>query len=294
MGILIISIAILFFVSIFLIFRIFDKYKINNFQAIIVNYLIASSFSFLMYRGEIKIVDIVNQNWFVASAILGTLFMVSFLLYAISTQKAGMAITSVASKMSVVIPVFIGAYLYDYEHLSAIKIIGLIFALLSFYLIFKQSDKGKIQWLKIILPILIFLFSGANDVIMKYIREIYFKSSEMDLNSEILFIGSLFSVSFISGILILGPITFIKNDKIELKSVWAGIILGIANFFSALSMFIAMGYFESSAFFPIFNVSIVSLSALIGIIFFKEKMSRINYFGLLLALLTILILAISR
>lgn len=294
MGIIFITIAILFFVSVFLIFRIFEKYKINNSQAIIVNYLVASIFSFLVYSGNTKLIDIVNQNWFIPTAFLGTLFMISFLLYAISTQKAGMAITAVASKMSVVIPVFIGAYLYDYEHLSSIKIIGLIFALLSFYLIFKQSGKEKIQWLKIFLPILIFFISGADDTLMKYIREIYFKSSEMDLNSEILFIGSLFSISFISGILILGLITIIKKDKIELKSLWAGIILGIANFFSALTMFKAMGYFESSVFFPIFNVSIVSLSALIGIIFFKEKMSKINYIGLTLALLTILILAISK
>lgn len=293
MGIIFITIAILFFVSIFLIFRMFEKYKINNSHAIIVNYLVASTFSFIVYSGKTKLIDIVNQDWFIATAVLGSLFMISFLLYAISTQKAGMAITSVASKMSVVIPVFIGAYLYEYEHLSIVKIIGLIFALLSFYLIFKQSGKGKIQWLKIILPLLIFLFSGATDALMKYIREIYFKSSEMDLNSEILFIGSLFIISFISGIFILGPITIIKKDKIELKSLWAGIVLGIANFFSALTMFKAMGYFESSVFFPIFNVSIVGLSAIIGIVFFKEKLSRINYIGLILALITIIILAIS-
>jgi drug/metabolite transporter (DMT)-like permease len=293
MGIIFIAAAILFFVSIFLIFRIFEKYQINNSQAIIVNYLVATIFSLLVYNGDTKITDIFIQNWFPSTAVLGTLFMISFLLFAISTQKAGMAITSVASKMSVVLPVFIGAYLYQYEHLSTIKIIGLIFALLSFYLIFKKSGKEKINWIKVLLPLLIFLFSGANDVLMKYIREMYFKTSEMNIDSEILFVGSLFSISFISGVLVLGPITLIKKEKIELKSLWAGIILGIANFFSALTMFKAMGYFESSIFFPIFNVSIVSLSAIIGIVFFKEKLSKINYIGLILALITILILAIS-
>ncbi len=293
MGILFISIAILFFVSIFLIFRIFEKYNINNSHAIIINYLVASIFSFIIYKGEIPISEVVNQNWFQATIVLGTLFMISFLLYAISTQKAGIAITSVASKMSVVIPVFIGAYLYEYEHLNMVKIVGLIFALLSFYLIFKQDKKEKIQWIKILLPLFIFIFSGANDSLMKYIREMYFKTSNIDINSEILFVGSLFSISFISGIFILGPLTIIKKERIELKSLWAGIILGIANFFSALTMFKAMGYFESSVFFPIFNVGIVSLSAIIGIIFFKEKMSKINYIGLVLALVTILILAIS-
>ncbi len=293
MGIFYITIAILFFVSIFVIFRIFERYKINNSHAIIVNYLIASAFSYLIYKGDISLSQLPQQSWFYPSAILGFLFMVSFLLFAISSQKAGIAITAVASKMSVVIPVLVGAYLYKYEHLTSIKIIGLILALLSFYLIFKKEKKEKIALNLIILPLLIFIFSGINDSLMKYIRETYFRGTAITLNSEILFVGTLFAFSFVTGILLFAPVTLIKKEKIEWKSLWAGIILGIVNFFSALTMFKAMGYFESSVYFPIFNVGIVSLSALIGITFFKEKLSRTNLIGLGLAMTTILILALS-
>ncbi len=293
MGIFYITIAILFFVSIFVIFRIFERYKINNSHAIIINYLIASAFSYLIYKGDISLSQLPQQSWFYPSAILGFLFMVSFLLFAISSQKAGIAITAVASKMSVVIPVLVGAYLYKYEHLTSIKIIGLILALLSFYLIFKKEKKEKIALNLIILPLLIFIFSGINDSLMKYIRETYFRGTTITLNSEILFVGTLFAFSFVTGILLFAPVTLIKKEKIEWKSLWAGIILGIVNFFSALTMFKAMGYFESSVYFPIFNVGIVSLSALIGITFFKEKLSRTNLIGLGLAMTTILILALS-
>ncbi len=293
MGIFYITIAILFFVSIFVIFRIFERYKINNSHAIIINYLIASAFSYLIYKGDISLSQLPQQSWFYPSAILGFLFMVSFLLFAISSQKAGIAITAVASKMSVVIPVLVGAYLYKYEHLTSIKIIGLILALLSFYLIFKKEKKEKIALNLIILPLLIFIFSGINDSLMKYIRETYFRGATITLNSEILFVGTLFAFSFVTGILLFAPVTLIKKEKIEWKSLWAGIILGIVNFFSALTMFKAMGYFESSVYFPIFNVGIVSLSALIGITFFKEKLSRTNLIGLGLAMTTILILALS-
>jgi uncharacterized membrane protein len=58
-------------------------------------------------------------------------------------------------------------------------------------------------------------------------------------------------------------------------------------------MFKAMGYFESSFFFPVFNVSIVGLSTLIGIVFFKEKLNRTNKIGTVLAIITILLLALN-
>jgi len=293
MGIFFLIISVLFFVSIFLIFRIFDNYKINNQHAIITNYLIASLVSFLFYDGDVKLIEIPEIDWFNYAAALGILFMLSFLLFAISTQKAGIAITSVASKMSVLIPVFFGAYIYDYESLNAIKIAGLVLAIASFYLIFKKNHNEKIDKNMILLPILIFIFSGINDSLLKYIREIFFKSSEINLDSEILFMGSLFSVSFISGVLVLGTISVINKEKLELKSIIGGIILGVFNFFSALTMFKAMGYFESSFFFPVFNVSIVGLSTLIGIIFFKERLSRINKIGTILALVTILLLALN-
>ena len=293
MGVIFLIVSILFFVSIFLIFRIFDYYNINNPQAIIINYAIASLVSFIFYKGDIQLTTVYTLNWFPYAAALGVLFMLSFLLFAISTQKAGIAITSVASKMSVLIPVFLGAYLYEYETLNTIKIVGLVLSIASFYLIFKKEKTEEFEIKTIILPALIFLFSGANDSLLKYIREMFFKSAEINLDHEILFMGSLFTVSFISGVLILGTITLIKREKFEFKTIIAGTILGVFNFFSALTMFKAMGHFESSFFFPVFNVSIVGLSTLIGIIFFKEKLNRTNKIGTALALITILLLALN-
>ncbi len=292
MGTILLISAIIIFVSIFLIFRLYEKYKIDNYQALIVNYLTASVLALGIYSGEVKLIDIPSQSWFIPASILGVFFALSFLLYAISTQRAGMAITAVASKMSVIIPVVAGSIIYQNETLSIGEIAGLLLAMASFYLIFKKEKSEKIDRSLIILPIIILLFSGINDTLMKYIREIYFNVSQSTLNSEILFVGSLFSISFISSLILFGIPLIINRKKIELKNILAGLLLGVFNFASAFTMFKAMGHFESAVFFPIFNVGIVSLSALIGIIFFKEKLSKINYIGLLSALGAILLLTI--
>ena len=292
MGIFILITAILLFVSIFLAFRIFDIYKIDNSQALIINYLVAAIFTFSIYDGNISVSEIVNQSWFIPSIALGFLFALSFLLYALSTQKAGMAITSVSSKMAILIPVLIGAYLHDSESLTIINIIALFLAMLSFALIFKKDSTEKVDSKIIILPILIFFFSGINDTLLKYIREVYFHISNSDLNSELFFLATLFSISFIISLFLFGIPLIVKKKKIEFKNVVAGFSLGILNSFSAFSMFKAMGYFESSVFFPVFNIGIVSLSAIIGVLVFKEKLTRINYIGLATAMGAILLLTI--
>lgn len=285
--------AILAFVSIFILFRYFEKWEVDNLQAIVVNYFVAASLSFLIYDGNESLTESLSQNWFPSAIVLGVMFMVSFYLYALSTQKAGVAITAVASKMSVVIPVILGSFLYVNESLNTVKYIGLALALISFYLIFKSKEGNQINIKLLILPAIIFLISGANDTLMKWIKDTFVESSGTDLNNEIHFIGVLFTISLITSIIFMIVHQIRKPTPLHWKSIGAGALLGIMNVLSATSMFLAMGQFESGFFFPIFNVSIVSLSALSGIVLFREKLSTINLIGILLATITIGIIALA-
>jgi drug/metabolite transporter (DMT)-like permease len=237
--------------------------------------------------------EIMDQTWFAGALLLGILFMLSFFLFALSTQKAGMAITALSSKMSVVIPVLLGAYLYVDEQITFLKIAGLLLAILSFYFIFKKEKSIKLEMHHLRLPILIFLFSGANDSILKYIREVHFEQAKLDLNAEILFIGSLFTISFISSLLLFGIKSLINKETLHFNSIIGGLVLGVINLFSSMSMFKAMGFFDSAVFFPIFNIGIVIMSAIIGILFFHEKLTKTNLMGMLIALIAILILTSS-
>jgi multidrug transporter EmrE-like cation transporter len=45
--------------------------------------------------------------------------------------------------------------------------------------------------------------------------------------------------------------------------------------------------FESSVIYPIVNMGVVLISSLCGILFFKEKLSKINYAGIALSILAI-------
>ena len=75
------------------------------------------------------------------------------------------------------------------------------------------------------------------------------------------------------------------------RNIIAGIILGLINFGSTFYILKAMGIFKSSVVFPITNAGIVSLSALIGYFFFREKLKLVNWIGIGLAIIAIIMIA---
>jgi multidrug transporter EmrE-like cation transporter len=96
-------------------------------------------------------------------------------------------------------------------------------------------------------------------------------------------------MAFTIGVFLIG-IAIIKNKmKITGKSILGGIVLGIPNYFSLyfLIKMLDSEVFESSTIFTIHNVAIVMVSTLVGIVFFKEKISFRNGIGIALALTAI-------
>jgi multidrug transporter EmrE-like cation transporter len=86
----------------------------------------------------------------------------------------------------------------------------------------------------------------------------------------------------------------VLKQKLQLKSVLAGILLGILNFLSTYYFFKGVETIESAIFFPVLNTGIVSLSALIGYFVFKEQLNKINWLGIVIALGTIVFIAFAK
>jgi drug/metabolite transporter (DMT)-like permease len=83
-----------------------------------------------------------------------------------------------------------------------------------------------------------------------------------------------------------------KKTRIELKNILAGIVLGIPNYFSIyllISSYQSTGWKDSTVL-SIINVSVVLISAFIGLLFFHEKINRLKLLGLICSLLAIALL----
>ncbi len=269
---------------IFVIFKMFSTFKIDVFQAITVNYIVASLLGYFSSPARITFPQTLSAGWFPYAVISGLFLIATFYIYGISTQKVGIAITSVSGKMSVVIPVSVG-FLWFKEDFNWMRITGIILAMAAFYFTLLRSDSQKAEGRYLILPILLFFGNGFNDSIFKVSQELYIKGEYIN------FLTVAFSVSLLVGLIVLISRTLMTKSKILLRNILAGIILGLFNWFSTYFFLVGLSHFDLSVFIPVFNVAIVTIAAIIGYLFYKEKLSAINIIGIALAIVSIVLIA---
>ncbi len=269
-----------------ILFKYFGKLNVNTFQAITVNYVVAASLGFLM-SGTTPHPSIIHQPWAGFAGLLGIMFIAMFYIMAISSQKVGVATTTVANKMSLAIPVVAGIILYN-EGLTLIKALGVLGALVAVALVVKPSGGLKMDRKFLFLPAIIFVGSGTLDSIFKYCETHYVRAEQVSI-----FSASLFAVAAVVGLLTMLGRRLFQGKTLESKSIVAGIALGVPNYFSVhyLIMALQIPGLESTMMFPINNVGIVVISTILAIVLFKEHLSKLNWIGIALALMSIVLIA---
>ena len=256
--------------TIFVIFKFFEKFKINTFQAIVINYITASFCGIISYKSSISNTELIHSQWLIGAIILGVLFISVFYLMAYTTQHNGLSVASVSGKMSVIIPIIFGIYIYN-ERVGFQKTTGTLLALIAVYLTAMKSSYSINHKKGILLPFMLFLGSGIIDTLLKYVETKYVPNTDIPI-----FSATIFGCAAILGSVIL-MIKKIKNSfTYSIKDIGGGIILGIINYYSIFFLLRALQYkdMESSTIFTINNVAIVMLSTLIGLLIFKEHISK--------------------
>lgn len=255
-----------------------------------VNYFIACMVGFFGYLEPEDISGIPEKPWFIGTLILGALFIIVFNLAAITTQRSGLSVVSVATKMSVTIPVLFGIYYYQ-ENAGILKILGILLALVAVYLTSIKAKNGiAIKKKNLIFPILVFLGSGIIDTTIKFLESGYVNKTDVAL-----FSSTIFSVAGTIGVIILCIQAAQGKLRVTGKNILGGIALGIPNYFSIYFLVLALrnNGFDSSTVFTINNVAIVLVSTVLGIALFREKLIPKNWIGIILAVISILLVANS-
>lgn len=267
---------------IYVVFRIAKNYQSNLSALITYNYLAATLLGLTLFH-PLQNNSLKNlSNWVIFAVLLGILFILMFFLIGISSQKAGITVTTLANKLSLVFPVLF-SLLYFNEQLSTLKIIGLVGAFTAIVFTVYKNDVGKTRLLFIVLPILIFFGSGLVDSIVKYVQAIKISDTETSLYTTLVFF-----VAFMIGLIV----TFLKknrNFQFRLPTLFLGFMLGAANFGSLYFIIKALNNSatKSSLIFALNNMSVVALTAITGTLVFKEKLNKINFAGILLAIISL-------
>ena len=276
---------------IFIIFRSFEKFKVDTFSAIVINYLVAGSVGIVISDVNLSTETILQAPWVTNAIILGFFFISLFYIMATTAQKLGASVASIANKMALVVPVLFAIFYYN-DSYNWVKISGILIALIGIYLsTVKPKTENKTFDKKLLfIPLLLFLGSGFIDTFIKYTQEFHLQE---DANASKLFSSTIFATAFTIGLLV----TLIRKGKglAHLQTWIGGFILGIINYGSIYFLILTFNHskLESSVVFPINNMGVVIFTTLLSFFLFQERFSRKNKFGVALSLLSIALIALS-
>jgi len=268
---------------IFVLFKVFPLFKIDTFQAIVFNYISAFLCGYILYGSELKDENWENTNWIFYAVLAALLFISLFVLMGKSAQKNGIAITSVAVKMSMAVSVLGMVFIYN-EQLPFLKILAILLAFSGVILVSfskKSSDSKQQTWWMLLI---LFFGSGILDLLLNYVQK-----TQVDVISTALFSAFGFGLAGLIGLGILIAQIIRRKTRIEFRNIIGGVILGVPNFFS---IFLLMRAYNSvtwsdSSVLAVINVAVVCISTLCGTLIFSEKISWAKALGLCCSLLAI-------
>ena len=214
--------SILCSTAIYAIFSLFARYKIDTFQAIVVNYFVASSFGFLYTKANNGGEYHFNEPWLLNAALVGILFISLFYLMAITSQRYGLTVTGIATKMSMIIPALFFLISDPEEGWELTKLAGIGLGMIAvlFTTVDKRSEKSTDK--SALIPIVLFVGSGLLDLFLA-------TTEKNHLTTEIAytdFVPVPFGVAATIGVGELIYRGIAQGKRVQFKNLIAGLILG--------------------------------------------------------------------
>ena len=295
-------------------FRLFPGYKINTFQAIVFNYPVCFLTGLLLLpAGQSFSIDFA-QTWTWLALGLGVGFVLTFLLSGASTQRMGITATSLANNLSLVIPVCFSLFVFSAgtQSFDALNYLGLALAVVAVGLsTYRKGEEGanpgegavgkgsvktqartKSSYRRtgrpgagVLLPVAVFVCYGATNTMINYMNLRYIPSADKTVQVTLTMVVGAIA----AGILMLLVRLAQGKETLRAKSLFGAVTLGVPNFLSFYTLLLALSAFGGNGAFvyPLYNIGVIGLAAVVAAVFFREQLSAINKIGLGLAVLAI-------
>lgn len=272
---------------IFVIFKLFKKFNIDTFQAIVFNYATAFIIGMTLYGNQWNNYYLNDTGWMYAAFGAGILFIFLFFLMGRSSQLNGVASTSVAVKMSMAASLLAMIIIFS-KPLNSLNGAGIMLAILGVFLVsYSKNAKVNSSWMLLVL----FLGSGLLDFLLFVVQE-----NLLNGLPDSIFTAIGLGTAGVFGFIILIVQWTLKKRTFQWRNVFAGIVLGIPNYFSIYLLLVSYkstGWNDITVL-SITNVSVVVTSALLGFFAFREKVSVRKLVGLISAIFAIVLLYLSN
>jgi drug/metabolite transporter (DMT)-like permease len=277
--------------TIYVLFKWFEKFGVQVFPAITVNYITALVIGLFVVPDlhEATTAALQWPAWTVGGLGLGVVFISIFYLMAITAQKVGISVTTIASKMSLALAVVLFVMTDSSEHLTGLKSVAIVFAIAGVIFSSLRDDGTKFHIRSMVWPLLILLGSTIIDFGIAHFSSMPTTESELKLYSCL-----SFGMAAVCGWIILIINMLSGKMNLRMKDIGAGVLLGVINYGSIF--FLVQSYntkiLQKSSLLPINNLGVVILGAVAAIMIFKETLSRNNWIGIGLSIVALVLLLV--
>lgn len=262
--------------------RISEKFVRDNMVMFTANYAVCLALA-LFYMGNIRFFTL--EHGIMRAVTLGTasgvLYLVNFVLLQKNISHNGVVLSSAAMKLgAVLIPVMAAIWLFQ-EKMRFIQIAGAAIAIAAILLM--NVEKGDVRkggsklWLIVLL-----LGSGITDTM----ANVYDKTGTEALKNHYLF------YTFLAALLTAFAMALLKKQTVKPADVLCGLLIGVPNYYSARFLLLALGSVPAVITYPVYSAGTIIVISVIGVLIFREKLSKQKKYALLLILAALVLLNI--
>ena len=205
------------------------------------------------------------------AGLAGFLLLAGFVLLQLNVKVNGVVLSGIFSKLGVMIPFLISVFFFG-ERPLPLQVLGFLLGIGAIVLMHTGQETQKAGSRAALL--LLLLSNGLADAMSK----IYEELGQANLQELYLLLSFLFA--FLLSLLLVSY----KKQKFTLADVGCGLLLGIPNYYSARFLIKALGTVPAVAAYPTYSVATILVITALGILLFKEKLSRRQALALLLIL----------
>lgn len=279
------TLSILCSVTVGVMLKLAKRYQIDVRQAITWNYAFAIVLCLFFFKPAVAQISLSDN--FPLYLSLGILLPTIFFFLGKSVKRAGLARTDIAQRLSLFISLSAAYFIFN-ENFDWYKEVGVVFgfAAIIFIMYRKTVTASKNAWLYLLL---VFMGYGVIDILFKKVSQIIAIPYTTSL-------AIIFCIAFVISLIYVVFLAVIKKIKLQLINFICGCVLGMFNFgniFCYLKAHQAMAD-NPSAVFAAMNLGVIIAGSLVGVLVFKERLTKSNYLGLCFAIAAIVLITLSK
>ncbi len=207
----------------------------------------------------------------------GLLYLLGFVMLRLNIRKNGVVLSGTFMKLGLLVPLAVSMLLFG-ERPSPVQLLGVVLALSAILLIHSEKKESAPPFKAGL--ILLLLAGGSGDAMSK----VFEGFGHPALSEQFLF------YTFLSAFVLCVLLMLRQKERIGLKELGYGLLVGVPNYFSARFLLRAVEALPAVIVYPTVSVATLLVIALMGVCFFKERPGKRQWtaIGMILASLALL------